>query len=179
MFQNTVVSLPLNQSLYVRKLIMAQREIPPFPLSHRGFTLTEILVVVAIFSILAAIAVPNWSTLLPTYALNSAARQVQSGLNNIKSQAAARNASYRLSFSTTSYIIQKDDGSGWQDTGESRSLPEGITIASTSASTLGFTSRATATPGTGGTVRLCNAKNAGKNIVVSSTGRIRIENATC
>ena len=146
-----------------------------FIMRQEGFTLTEILVVVAIFSILAAIAVPNWSTLLPTYALNSAARQVQSELHNAKSRAAAQNASYQLSFLTTSssYTIEKNGVS----TGENKPLPEGITIAS--ATVLGFTSRGISSDSTEKTVKLCNNKGAGKNIVLSPTGRIRIDNATC
>ena len=144
-----------------------------------GFTLTEILVVVAIFSILAAIAIPNWGTLFPTYALNGAARQVQSELHNAKSRAAAQNASYRLSLFTSRYTIEKDAGSGWQPTGENKPLPEGITLGSSSATTLGFTSRGTSTDSADKTVKLCNIKNAGKNITLSSTGRIRIDNETC
>src|SRR3970040_2672773 len=75
-----------------------------------GFTLTEIIVAMAIISILAAIAIPNWSTLLPTYALNSAARQVQSELHRLKSRAVAENTHYRVVFSGSTYTIEKDSG---------------------------------------------------------------------
>ncbi len=37
------------------------------PLAGCGFTLFEIVVALAIFSILAAIAIPEWGTLLPTF----------------------------------------------------------------------------------------------------------------
>jgi len=157
------------------------RGLERFPtLSLHGFTLAEILFVLAIFSVLAAIAIPDWASLLPTHRLNSAARQIQSQLATIKSRAVAKNASYRLSFSTTGYVIQTDPGSGWQSAGESGALPEGIAITSSIPSALGFTARGTATPGTGGTVKLCNGMNAGTNVVVSSTGRIRIcKPSTC
>ena len=97
-----------------------------FSFCHRGFSLTEILVAIAIMSILAAIAVPNWSTLLPTYALNSAARQVQSELHKTKSRAVAENRDFHLVFSSTSYKIQRHKGSRYEDTGENKPLPEGI-----------------------------------------------------
>ncbi|MBI2360362.1 MAG: GspH/FimT family pseudopilin [Deltaproteobacteria bacterium] len=133
-----------------------------------------------VLAILAAIALPNWGTLLPSYYLNSATRQVQSELHNSKSRATAQNISYRLNFSTNqSYKIEKDPGSGWQDSGENKPLPEGIKITGDSDTALGFTSRGTATPGVGGTIKLCNNRSEGKNVVVSSTGRIRTENATC
>lgn len=141
-----------------------------------GFTFIEILVALGIIAILAAIALPNWSTLLPTYALNSAARQVQSELQKAKSRAVSENANYRLVFSTTGYSIERDTGSGWQSTGENKPLPDGIT---TSDTTLGFTSRGTSSDTTDKTVKLCNIKSKGKNVVLGTLGRVRIDDATC
>ena len=148
------------------------------PIGFQAFTVLELLVAVAIFTILGAIAIPNWLALLPLYRLNSAARQVQSELHKIKSRAISERASYRLVFSTSSYSIEKDknDGSGWQSTGENKPLPEGITLGSGTDLILSFKSRGTAT---NATTQLCNADGAGKDLVVSGTGRIRIDNAKC
>lgn len=144
-----------------------------------GFTLTEIIVAMAIISILAAIAIPNWSTLLPNYALNSGARQVQSELHKLKSRAVSENANFRLVFSGTTYSIEKYSGGSYTATGDSKTLPDGITLAGTSDTILGFTSRGTSIDTAEKTVKLCNIKNTGKNIVLSDTGRIRIDNASC
>jgi len=140
-----------------------------------GFTLTEIIVALAIIAILTAIAIPNWSTLLPTYALNSAARQVQSELHRLKSRAVAENANFRVVFSGSTYTIEKDSG-GYAPTGNSGTLPDGITA---SATTVGFTSRGTSIDSSEKTITLCNIKNSGKNVVLTDLGRIRIDDATC
>jgi type IV fimbrial biogenesis protein FimT len=140
----------------------------------RGFTLLEVLLALGFFAIVAAIAFPNWRAHLPSYRLNSAIRQVQSELHRAKSRAVSKKSRFRLVFSTLGYSVEKETGGTYQPTGENKPLPEGIDIRSTTVAALGFTTRGTPTPGTGGTVKLCNINNAGKNIVVSGTGRIRI-----
>jgi prepilin-type N-terminal cleavage/methylation domain-containing protein len=139
-----------------------------------GFTLLEILLVFAVFSILAAIALPRWSALLPGFRLTSAAHQIQSELHRTKARAVSGNTDFRLIFASTKYVIEKSSGTSWQPTGEDKPLPDGIEIRSATVSRLGFTARGTPTPGTGGTVKLCSTTGGGRNIVVGSTGRIRI-----
>jgi prepilin-type N-terminal cleavage/methylation domain-containing protein len=145
--------------------------IPPLFCGH-GFTLLELIVVMAIFSVLMAIGVPTWIVLLPTYSLSSAARQVQSELHRIKMQAVAENVTFRLAFSNVadSYTIQRVGASTTQH--GTKPLPGGIDVKR--AITLGFTSLGTASPGGGGTVRLCNSQGVGTNVVLNSTGRVRV-----
>ncbi|TAJ75253.1 prepilin-type N-terminal cleavage/methylation domain-containing protein [bacterium] len=151
---------------------MARAQILSPPICDRGFTLLELLVVVAILSILGAVAIPIWSVLLPTYALNSATRQVQSELHRTRSRAVAENTKFHVVFSPTSYKIQRHKGKSYKDTGEDKPLPEEIFLGNSSVKTLSFDSRGTSN---GGTVRLCNSNGAGKNIrVQSSTGRTRV-----
>ncbi len=140
----------------------------------RGFTLLELLVALALVAILGAFSIPRWGTLLPTYRLRSAARQLRSDLSRTKMRAVSETARFRLVFLASKYTVERHDGTTYQPIGEDRSLPNGIDVRSTTRSSLGFTPRGTATPGTGGTVKLCNSKDSGANVVVSSTGRIRI-----
>ncbi|MGH7774012.1 MAG: GspH/FimT family pseudopilin [Candidatus Binatia bacterium] len=136
------------------------------PFCHLGFTLLELIVALAIFSILAAIALPNWSALLPTYRLKSSARQVQSELHRIKMQAVSENVSFRLVFSegALDYTVQRAS-----DALATKPLPEGIVITETG--TISFSPRGTAGANR---VRLQNVKGECTQVVVSPTGRIRI-----
>lgn len=136
----------------------------------RGYTLVELVFALAIFAILAAIALPNWGTLLPTYNLNGAARQVESELFRIKSQAVSESVNFQLVFSPSAdnYTVQRVEAPNPPENQAIKPLPEGVDVRN--SVTLSFTPRGTAS---GGTLKLCNNKNEGFNVVVSSTGRIR------
>jgi len=137
------------------------------------------IVAMALSAVLAGIAIPNMMAFLPTYRLNTAARQVQSELHRIKSQAVAHNMDYRVVFSAPSlYRIEKKiNGATYQATGENKALPEGIVYDNTSAADISFTPRGTSNSDT---IRLCNSRRQGKNVIVfGGTGRIRVVGGPC
>ena len=120
----------------------------------------------AIMGILAAIAFPNWRSLLPHYALNNSVRQIQSELHNIKMRAAAENTGFQLSYlqDATEYTIQRDSKPL-----QTKAIAEGTSI--TKAGTIAFSPRGTAGANR---VRLRNANGACRQIVVNATGRVRV-----
>ena len=61
-----------------------------------GFSTIELIAVMAVMGIVAAIAAPNWTSLLPNYQLNNSTRQVQSELHSIKMRAAAENIGFQF-----------------------------------------------------------------------------------
>ena len=137
----------------------------------KGFTLVEILVTVALIGIISAIAIPDWGTVLLTFRLGGATRQIQSELNRIKMKAVTENVNFQLVYSENGQTYQvKRNGAEL----ETKSLPEGIELrTATSPLTLEFTPRGTPSSAGTVTVKLCNTKGEGKNVVVRATGRIR------
>ncbi len=142
-----------------------------------GFTLLEILVTMAILTILGAFAVPQWGNLLSKYRLDSAARQVATELHGAKNRAMAQYRRVKLVFdSPTTYTIQKEQNPGEGDytaISGSKSLPLGITVIEfNNTPTPVFQTRGNASPGA--TITLTNSKNETKEVVVALTGRIEI-----
>ncbi|WP_282755912.1 GspH/FimT family pseudopilin [Desulfuromonas thiophila] len=84
-----------------------------------GFTLMELIIVVAIFAISAAIAIAGIISWLPNYRLNGAARELFSNMQKAKSEAVKRNTSIGITFTTVifpatggGYTVFIDNGDG-------------------------------------------------------------------
>ena len=120
----------------------------------------------ALAGILAAIALPSWNKLLPSYQLDSSVRQVQSELHNIKMRAAAENVGFQLVYANgaANYTIQRDS-----TVLVTKPLPAGVTV--TNAGTISFSPRGTASANR---IRLQSVDGTCKQVVVSPTGRVRI-----
>jgi type IV fimbrial biogenesis protein FimT len=134
--------------------------------SQHGYSLIELVVAVALAGILAAIALPSWNKLLPSYQLDSSARQFQSELHNIKMRAATENVGFQLVYANgaAAYTIQRDSA-----VLVTKPLPAGVIV--TSAGTISFSPRGTASANR---IRLQSSDGMCKQIVVSPTGRVRI-----
>ena len=80
----------------------------------RGFTLFEIMIVIAVMAIVAAIATPLLLSALPEMNLKSAARDIYSAVNETKAEALKRGVNVTLLFNppANSYLIFLDNGAG-------------------------------------------------------------------
>ncbi|MEW6289300.1 MAG: GspH/FimT family pseudopilin [Thermodesulfobacteriota bacterium] len=88
-------------------------------INERGFTVTELLVAISIIAVLAAVAIPSYSTLVPTYRLKAAARTIYSDMQKARLQAIKENTFVSLSFTEVvypadggGYTVFTDDGAG-------------------------------------------------------------------
>ena len=134
--------------------------------ANHGYSLIELIATVAIAGILAAIAVPSWNRLVPSYQLDSSARQVHSELSSIKMRAAAENVGFQLIYSdgAASYSIKRESA-----VLATKPLPAQVVV--TNAGTISFSPRGTASANR---IRLRSAEGMCKQVVVSATGRVRI-----
>ena len=141
--------------------------------SSAGFTLAEVLAGIALFGILTAIAVPNFSSVLPGLRLGDAARQVATDLQQLRMKAIAQNIPYQATISSTSYLLQKCNGSCVSDSGN-LALPTGITATASAAPQ--FFARGTASAAV--TITLTNGTTT-KYVCVKPVGRVNIQDAIC
>ena len=68
------------------------------PLSSAGYTLLELIIIVAIMGILSAIAAPAWSNFVERQQLNSAQNQVYRVMQDAKSNATRDKITWQVSF---------------------------------------------------------------------------------
>jgi len=70
------------------------------PTKNRGFTLVELVLVMAVIGILAAVGIPNFLNWLPNMRVRAAARDIYSNMQHIRSEAVKNNQDRAIVFNT-------------------------------------------------------------------------------
>lgn len=129
----------------------------------RGFSIAEVIVAVAVFAILAAIAIPQFVGFRPKNRLNGAARQIYSQLMWARSKAVTDNSDYVVTFPTSQTMLITG---ATTRTVNIQSDYVDVTLSST-ATTITFSSRGTANVAP--TITLTNSGGS-KTVSVRITG---------
>lgn len=161
-----------------------------------GFTLLELMIVIAIIAIVSSFAIAGLNTLIPRAEVKSAANKMRSDLFRARLEAVKRNAESLVVFEESSggsgggfiACIDHDDDDVCDkekgdtiisrlnfDSDDYRSAE--LSSTTLSDNRLRFNARGMPADTTGGTmnINLVGDANYSVSVVVSSTGRIRIE----
>jgi type IV fimbrial biogenesis protein FimT len=145
----------------------------------RGFSIGELMTVVSLIGILAAVGIPSFLSFQPSMRLNGAARELLGKLMWARAHAVQNNNTSVVTFLTDhSFQIFNDaNGNGSADANETITIdlqtdyPDvTFTLSGTSTSPV-FNGRGTATADT--TVTISNASGS-KTVEVSPTGNVKI-----
>lgn len=141
---------------------------------NKGVTLVELIIVMIIIAIGAALVAPGVSSWIPHYRLRNAARDIASTMRVAQMRAISNNLTYQIAFNpgNKSYILQFQNSGGLVNDGDPQVLSSGFQLNTTRGdNTFQFRPDSTIT---GGAVNIINPKGSRKTIRLEGR-RIRIE----
>ena len=147
---------------------------------ERGFTITELMIVVAIMGGLTAVATPSLSRWLTSIRMASATRDIASTLQLARVKAITQNTSIRINFDTTANIYQMQQRNSanvttWHNVDKAKKLPAGLRFVSVTGNPVTFQSgRGSTLPGSNSTITLQNPQGKTNAVVVAQTGRVLV-----
>ena len=171
-------------------------------LKEKGFTFVEILIVMVVMGIMAAMVAPNFFNLLPNMRLRAAAREMYSSFQQAKMEAIKRNQNVVMVLAPVtcaglpnavpspggSYLVFVDDGSGGVLAGNSiqdgaeptlvtQTMPANTAFCAETfnGTTTGFTPKGLVVNSNIGSATLNNDNNRSYQISLTIAGGIRLQ----
>ncbi|MBM3222639.1 MAG: type II secretion system protein GspH [Candidatus Tectomicrobia bacterium] len=146
----------------------------------RGFTLMELMVVLAIMGTIAVAATPALSRWSANLRMDSATNELASTLQLARIKAISQNASIRVEFDTATHTYQMQqrdtvDPTRWSNVESTKKLPVAVQLVSVTSNPVIFQSgRGSTVPGSNTTVTLQNTQGKKADVVVAQTGRVSV-----
>jgi len=157
--------------------------IRPQGISLRGFSLTELMIVISIMGIMAIASVPAFGKFMQSWRLQGDAGEVAASLRHARNLAVSKNMNVVFIFDQSNgeyFYLQDKDASGTADVGEvssaTRDLSPGITIDKYTMAQQWITFGPKGNTADAGDIVLRNSRNATRTIhVFSGTGNITVQ----
>lgn len=156
-------------------------------INQNGFSLIEMLMVVAIMAIVAAIAIPFFGGFLANRDLKSAARDIVGDVYELRQRAISENTWYQITFDqgANSYNLQKCANTGspcgnFNDmiTKKPSAFRIDISLSNVNingGSVLQMQPNGVVSPTTGGSVQLINGRGSTATVTIKLTGRTYVD----
>ncbi|OQZ03317.1 MAG: hypothetical protein B6D35_00060 [Candidatus Brocadia sp. UTAMX2] len=146
--------------------------------SQKGFSLLEMIIVLAIISVLAGTTISVYITMKPVLRLNGATRQIMGDLMWARMQAISQNNEFKIIYNNNHQysILDDDNNNGIRDNDESlikknlHDKYDDVTYSSSNINNLIFFPRGNATNLT--TITLTNISGI-RTVSVAITGRVK------
>lgn len=149
----------------------------------RGFTLTELLIILCLITIVGLIALPSYQRMSINGNLKSAAKDLASDFFHLRQRSMAENRMYRipLDIASNNYTLRQCNNTGSVCGGYSTTLTKNLTSV---AADIAFDAGATTEVDffiqprgvvTNGTIVLRNGRGSSATINVNATGRANVQ----
>ena len=144
----------------------------------QGFSLVELIIVIAVMSILGAISSYSWKQYVDNSSLRAAGRDVAAEISLYRQKSIGESKTYTMTFdiSGNRYIVSNDPGSTADDIIKSfAAFGSGIRVVSTTFSGNAFDMQPRGLLDGSGTINLTNARGSTSTVTVNQAGRTHVE----